>query len=164
MAVIALILPALFSIVFAILKEQIKLYKITDVKRQGDYALSIMENGVRNVAKEIYTAPLPGGVLMCNTTTASPQANPYFYDDQGNWFRYYLNGNSLARETSTTGSTNITSGSVTISGLSVSCTRSATFSPPIISISYTVTANPVSTRTEERAQMTYQTRIQMRTY
>ncbi len=168
MGVIALILPALFSIIFAILKQQVKLYKTSNVKRQGDYAMNIMEASIRVTAKEIYNATIPsGGTQLCSTManpTSPPGSNLYFYDDQGNWTRYYLSGSTLRRQTNTAGITAITSGSVTVTGFSISCSRSGTYSPPVVMIQYTVTANPVSTRTEERAQMNYQTRVQMRSY
>lgn len=161
MGVVALILPALFGIIYSILKQQVKLYKVTLVKRQGDYAMSIISSGIRTSANEIFDSP--GGTQLCSTT-GSVGANLYFYDEQGSWFRYYLAGSTLRRQSSVSGISDITSNTVTVTAFSITCSRAATFSTPVVTIQYTVTANPISNRTEDRAQMVYQTRVKMRSY
>ena len=53
-AVIGITLPVIFTIILALMREQVKIYRMSQVKREGDYAINLMENTIRNKAVTIY--------------------------------------------------------------------------------------------------------------
>ncbi|PIY70331.1 hypothetical protein COY89_01780, partial [Candidatus Roizmanbacteria bacterium CG_4_10_14_0_8_um_filter_36_36] len=52
--VIGLVLPVLFTILFVILQQQSKLNRLQQVKKNGDFVLSILEKTIKNRANSIY--------------------------------------------------------------------------------------------------------------
>lgn len=159
---IIIVLPALFGIIFTLLRQQVKIYQLSEIKRQGDYALSIIENTIRMSALSISDLPV-GGVEKCGTAGDVNVPVDYFIDPSGNWFRYVITGNKISSESGIPNATaNLTTTKVVISGLSINCARTAYFSTPIIDLQFTITAGLGSPLTQERAQMTYRTRIKLR--
>lgn len=162
-AAIGIVLPALFAILFSLLKQQIKIYQLSEVKRQGDYAFSIMESTVRLNALSIYEATNTTPVCANAGDTNIPAG--FFHDDKDNWFRYAISSGRIASQSSVAGATvDLTTNAVTISNLVIQCSRTARYSAPIISLQFTVTAGTAASPTEKRATMTYRTRIQLRNY
>ena len=49
-AVIGLTLPVLFATILTLMRQQIKIYRLSQVKREGDYIINLMENTIRNRA------------------------------------------------------------------------------------------------------------------
>lgn len=163
-ATIGIVLPALFAIVFSILKQQIKIYQLSEVKRQGDYALSIIKTNILLSAKSIYDQPTAGTQLCTNAGDVNV-AIPYFRDEQDNWFRYVISSGKITSQSAIPNATNdLTTTRVTITNLIVRCARTARYSAPIIDVQFTVTAGTAASPAEERATMTYRTRIQLRNY
>lgn len=159
---IIIVLPALFSIIFSLLRQQVKIYQLSEIKRQGDYALSIIESTIRMSAISIYDQPV-AGVETCATAGAVDQTVNYFRDESNNWFRYVLTSNKISSESSIpNASSDLTTSRVTISNLVVRCSRTARYSTPVIEMQFTVTAGSASSLSEERAHMTYRTRIKLR--
>ncbi len=158
---ISIVLPALFGIIFSLLRQQIKLYRLSEVKRQGDYALSLMENTIRNYGAAIYDDPV-AGPERCNTAGDSNLTVNYFKDNSNYWFRYVLSSGRIASQSEILGaSVDLTSTSVTISNLSITCSRTATYSSPVVTIQFQVNSGS-GTRQEEKAQLSYVTRIKMK--
>lgn len=162
-AVIGVIIPALFAIIFAILREQIKIYQLSEVKRQGDFALTLMEGAIRNSAYSIYDQGTGGNPLCDDAGDSDPAA--YFRDTYDNWFRFYLSGTKLISDSAVVNASgDITNDRVTISGFSITCEKKASFTQPLVNIEFTVTAGNGATRQEERASMTYRTKVRLRAY
>lgn len=163
LAIIGLVIPVLFSIVFALLQQQVKIYKLTEVKRQGDYAMAIMGNTIRNNARLIEDA---SGTQLC--ANAGESATVAYFRDQSNpsqTFRYILNTGRISSDSAIAGADRLlTTPEVTITGLTMTCNRTATYSTPIVTIQFAVSIGTATSRTEERAQMNYTTRVKLRSY
>src|SRR3989338_10391507 len=53
-SVLGLVFPIMFSILFVILQQQLRIFRLTEVKRQGDYIVSFLENTIKDNAYTIY--------------------------------------------------------------------------------------------------------------
>jgi type II secretory pathway pseudopilin PulG len=187
-AVIAIVIPAVFSIIFSLIYEQTKVYHLTQVKREGDYALRIMQTVIRNNAVTIYSScsnlanptivqcPSNSGSFPVKypTSGGSDGSNFCFQDKNTNGFSFaYDSANQAIASNSSILNTggDLTSNKVAISNFSIKCLRTAAFSPPVITVSYDVGYNspgagcsPTSSRAEDIACLHYQTNIQLRSY
>ena len=168
--VVALILPAVFAIVFTILQQQAKIYSLQEVKQQGDFVLNNIRVNLKNSAISIHSAVPPTSAnRVCATTGSSFSSGQlYFADKYNNYFWYSSDASSIASNSSIAGATVALTGSKVkpTSGtpLSIQCYRGATFAAPITSISYGVTFNTTSTRPEDTTSFTYNTKVQLRNY
>jgi prepilin-type N-terminal cleavage/methylation domain-containing protein len=168
-AVIGLVLPVLFSIIFTIFRQQVRIYRLTEVKRQGDYVLNVIENSLRNDAVKIYSGS-PTDVPpteICNAVTAS-QAIGYFQDKNSEWFQPHLESFKVASSSSTTSDFDLTNNKVRVESLTMTCARTAEFSPPIVHINFSICYNNnnscTSARSEENVTLTYQTKVKLKSY
>ena len=189
-AIIGLIIPAVFSIIFSLFLEQTKIYRLTQVKREGDYALGIIETIARNNGVSIYSGcsnlSTPTNIQCASNAGSFPVQFPIppttsdgsdfcFQDKYSAGFQFYFNGssNSIASNSSVLSSpVNLTSNKVVISNFKVSCLRTVAFSPPVITVAYDICYNTGSgaavpcnsSRPEETASLHYQSNIQLRSY
>ena len=168
-ATIGLALPALFAIIFSILQQQVKIQRLSIVKREGDYVLNVMENTIRNYGESIHsTTPPNESNKICQSSSLENAS--YFKDKFGNWFRFYLNTtNSISSESSVLnnglpGSVSLISSQTKITNFSVQCYRTALYSPSVINISFTISYNTSSSRVEETASFNYQTKVKLKSY
>ncbi len=161
-SVIAMVVPALFYMVFMILLQQVKIYRLSEAKRQGDFALTSITSNIRNSAVSTYDAPNTTE-LCANTGEVSDVGK--FRDQYNNWFSYTLISGKISSGSSVLGTTtDLTKSNVTITDLSLKCFKTASFSPSIIEVKFTITAGDETARTEEKATLVYQTRVKLRSY
>lgn len=162
-AVIGMIIPAIFSVIVAILQQELKIYQLSEVKRQGDYALAIIESTIKTNAVSINDAGT-GGNEVCADAGESGNAD-YFRDEQGNWFRFTVSNSRIASGSSIVNATGeITKSNVVVTNFSLTCARPNGAAPAIINVQFTVSAGGSSTRQEERASITYRTKLKLRNY
>jgi len=174
MGVIAVILPAIFSMIFGILRQQVKLHKMTVVKREGDYALTYLKNIIQTRTVNIYDDPArPAGSEVCNSPGV-PSSNPlYFFEEDGTYSYFLLDSRPepngpdrlvLMQETTGGNAVDLTSSEVTIEPTSfdITCELFSTFSTPLVTLKYTVLAYPPPLLAEERSEIHFQTRVKMR--
>lgn len=171
--VISISVPVIFGLFLLSLKTQSKIYILQEAKRNGDYALNVIENMVKQYVVAVHSDIPAADNEVC--TAADPgysSGDLYFEDRYGNWFRFYLSADdTIASQSSIPDSSvELTNRRVRIiknAGIPfLSCRRTSAFSPPLISISFTITqlGTDLSTPPEERVSMTYQTKIKLRTY
>jgi len=163
-AVIGLILPVLFNIIFVIVNQQIKVMRLSEVKRQGDFAFNSMENVIRNYGYKIYSDI---GLTDEQCTISSPSysnngSNFYVRDKFISTFQFYTESNRIASLGADLKMTYLTNNNVDISDFVISCQWISNYSSPLITISFKVTYPNTSGRTDETASMTYQTSIRPR--
>ena len=162
-AVISLTLPVIFAIIFTLMRQQIKIYHLSLVKREGDYVINLMENTIRNRTVTLHSAvPADDTNIVCKDASSS-YPNPYFFDKDNQFFSYALNGIAIA-SASANPDADLTSNKTVVSGFSIDCSRNTVYSPPSVSISFTIQYNTTSTRPEEIASLHYQMRIKLRSY
>lgn len=171
--IVGLVLPAIFAIIFAVIRQQARVFALKQVKREGDFVLNAMEFNIRNYATGIFADPALTDEYCDQALTPSRETytdgsgdNFYFEDDLGNWFRYYLITNNsvpaVASGSGTTSDINLTTSKVRITNFSLTCEREAAFSAPVISISFDVTYN--SPFQDELITLPYKTQVQMKNY
>lgn len=170
--IIGIALPSIFSIIYVIVREQAKILAITKTKSEGDYAFNIIDNLLRNSAVTIQTSsdPLNNSTNRCNDPATSPSYSPingsnfYIKDKYGNLSRLYTTADGkIASDSSIlNASSELTSSKVIVTNFAISCTTRSKFSSPVISISFKVQYNTISTRPEDIASLNYQTKIKIR--
>lgn len=172
-AVISFALPVLFSVIFTILRQQAKVSRLEEVKKQGDFVLSEIRNVIRNYGIRIYSDDLFTTEICLGPSQDLP--TPYYIKDKfGNWFRYYSDLTRIASRSSILNnglpdSTFLTTTKVRIEDLALECNRTGTYSPAVITISFKICyetggACDSPGKSEDIAKMTYQTKIKLRSY
>lgn len=172
-AVIGLTLPVLIGTIFILVRQQTKIIRLSQVKREGDYLINVMENTIRDRAVTIHSAEPNDANIVCKDAGSSyspPTPILYFLDKDKNWLSYELSGNTVASDSANLASPiNLTSTKTRIENFSISCARNTIYSPPSVSFDFDVcfvtgAGICTSTRPEETASMHYQTRIKLRNY
>lgn len=54
LAIIGVLLPIVFSILFTITRQQTKIYRLAEAKQQGDFVLAFMKSQIRDYGNKIY--------------------------------------------------------------------------------------------------------------
>jgi len=70
-AVIGLTLPVLFATILTLMRQQIKIYRLSQVKREGDYIINLMENTIRNRAVTVHSEQPTDNNLVCQLVVRS---------------------------------------------------------------------------------------------
>ena len=158
LSIVVFIVPALFGVMFSLLRQQSRIYALQEVKRQGDLVLNHMKTTLKNYGGTTYSSSgfvagsLSAPVVQCFVSGSSFQqpleGNLYFEDGEspGTFFGYRsIVGTTIRFETNSTDpaltQTDLTNAGVTLSAsnpLTVLCSRSNDLSTPLITISYTV--------------------------
>jgi hypothetical protein len=168
-ATIGLVLPALFAIVFSILQQQVKIQRLSIVKREGDYVLNVMENIIRNDAIKIYSEKtFNNEQCPMENSSYGPQDGSTFYfrDKSDRWFNFYQNTTNISSNSANLSSpVNLNSSQTKISNFNIQCYRTALYSPPVIDVGFIIEYNTTSSRAEEKVTpLTYQTKIKLKSY
>ena len=178
--VISVSLPILFTIIFAITNQTLKVQRLSEVKKQGDYAINIIENTIRGYAVKIYDEDtMLDENELCKDTGSSYSSDGsdfYIKDITGKYFNFQLTDSKIASSSpvliTEEEEIDLTSDKVLIENFEIQCNRNTTAYPPIISISFDIcyknpSSNPpdcIFTRTEETASLYYQIKIKLRNY
>lgn len=166
--VLSLVLPTLFAIFYLILREQLRLYALTEVKRQGDITNTIMETVIRDYAVKIKDSPGSSGNQICSTSLNSqPSGANNFQDKFGNDFRFDVAGTQIASYSALlkNNPSYLTNNKVLVTAFNIGCNYTSTFSPPMVSINFTICYNnngSCATNQEEAVSLNYSTFITLR--
>lgn len=178
-AVIGITLPILISIILILMRQQLKIYRLSQVKKEGDYIITVMENTIRSRAVTIHSGQPSEANIVCSSTNyplSGTVDNLYFLDEDKHWFGYLFENNSIASKSANIENPPniltfpLTSSKILVdSTFSISCSRNKIFSPPSIMFSFDVcydTGGGVcdSTRPEEIATIHYQSRVKLRSF
>lgn len=142
-AIVSIILPTVFGMVYGIVEAQMRVCQLKVAKREGDYFLTIVENKLRNDAVSIYdSSPEGGGEEVCTQANPTYSSNSalYFSDSQGGSFGFYLSSdNRIELEDSNTVSDRyLTSNVVSIKNLDFSCEKKSAYSGSFVGVSFEV--------------------------
>src|SRR3990167_1683082 len=162
---ISLILPIIFSIIFSITRHQARVYVLSTVKREGDNALSIIENKLRNNAVSIFSdQALLNQVCTSLDYDGGDGTSFYISDKTGQWFKFSLSNYEIASSSSIPNSSqNLTSSSNTrITSFNINCQQTSTFTQPVVGIAFTIEQKQSqSQRVEDIASLNYSTKIKL---
>lgn len=174
---IAIILPTIFSIIYILLQQQLRIYRLVETKRQGDRVMSYVKDKISREAGGV----IQGGAPVCqNANDIATQTGNLnilsFVRNTGTQFSFSPNntGALMARDQDTTilpTPTGLNDGMVTISNLTIQCFRRNTLINPLdpnrgvtlIGIAFTIQFNDVSDSPDELdAILQYQTKVRLR--
>ncbi len=161
--ILGIIMPAVFSILFAILQQQAKISEITEVKRQGDYALQYMKEKISREADGVIDNT--GLLTLCDNpvqdTSATAGADFIFQGTSD--FNFYTNAGILMFNQGLL-TTPLTASPIVISDFQIACIKKSTYASPIIMFSFRVTFNRASQDVQlGTTELLYQSRVRLRT-
>lgn len=166
-SVIAITLPSIFAIVFGIVQQQTKIYRISKVKEEGDYILNLISNTIKNRAFSIHSSSTADGsdqVCKDSPSSIAPANSLYFRDLSNDMFGYSFSSNTISSASSKFASSiSLNSDKISIDNFIIYCDKNTTtFSAPIISIEFDISYKLASTRPEDSANLHYQTKVKLR--
>jgi len=170
-AVIAITLPILTVIIMTLTRMQLKIYRLSQVKREGDYVLNVMANAIKDRAVSIHIAQPDDTTEICKNTGSNPGSGNslFFLDKDKEWFGYELSTDTIVAKSPPAVSNSLTSAKIKILNFTINCSRNTIFSPPSVFLSFdicydTESPNCATSRPEEIAKLHYQTQIKIRSY
>lgn len=167
--VIALLLPVVFGLFYLDITSQKKTVLLQETKRSGDNALSVFESLIHNDAVKIVSSDFATTLCDGAGTTEDLGSSVSFKDRHGSYFTFTLDSSDIdsikiASDSSVAPTAYLTSSAVSVSPLTFSCTRTASFAPPYISVQFTVTQAGSPSRGEDKDSLPYSTIIKLRNY
>ncbi len=182
LAIIGIMLPIIFSVLLTVAKQQSKIFRLTEAKTQGDYALSFMKTYIQKNGAEVFQDSelqlevCSDSVEPDNQYTALDGENFYFsknnslteffqfrtveyeFDSVTDEHFYYLIFNDNNEELP------LTTGRVSVRNFYISCFRKNAADPPSIFFSFIVyyKTSLVSAAPEDIALLKYKGVIKMR--
>lgn len=183
-SVMLFIVPALFSVIFMILREQARVIKLAIVKREGDYLLNSIANTIRNEATSVHSFKPPNeGNVICNSVYnySTTSAALYFKDKRGNWFGYTQEVSNLSSlsssfttfPTSTPSPTPVTytlnSLNTKVRNFTIGCKTNYAYGFPLVNISFDICFKTAlgycdTPKPEENVNLHYETKIKLRNF
>lgn len=141
LSIIVFLVPSLFGLMFALLRQQSRIIALQEVKRQGDLVYNHMKVSIKNSAASAYSDFGTTQICVTSPTSVDNLGSMYFLDaaSLNTYFGYKLNGTWLEYERTSAGVTALTNSSVTVSNLEMGCTKNSEFAPPLVNVSFTVT-------------------------
>ena len=173
LTIVAIILPTVFAVVFVIMRQQVRIYRVVETRRQGDYILSFIKDKLIR-SQQMNNHPAPYSTIHCSAAGSDfedfSNGNNISFLDRDNVTRYriYLDTatNNLNYEKVLPApalTTVLNNTSVAITNFEIKCYRRGTYSSPLISISYDVTfIDTTFTVQEGTSTFHYQTKIRLR--
>lgn len=169
MGIVAFTLPVVFGLFLVNLQTRTKVLILQQVKRNGDNALAAIDSLVHTRAYALYSDP-DLTTEVCTTTSGSgtpTSSNTVYIKDPTGAQLYFALDNGKIASYSAVISPNpvyLTNSKVVVSNFSLSCERTATFSPPLISINFQVSQLGIPQTHEEKAVLYYQTKTKLQNY
>lgn len=182
-SIFSLIFPLALSILFVILQQQLRVFSLSEVKRQGDYIVKYLENTISN---NVYTIYDSDGVEICEASNfnlfphvSTPTSFPFLFRDRYNSEfsiihsepDLLINFSSPQLAPAPTFAFKqglLNSSKVRINSFSISCVRPSAFSAPLIEIKfnicYDINNSCVSPEPQKVVSLDYQTSVKLRSF
>ncbi|MBP9691408.1 type II secretion system protein [Candidatus Woesebacteria bacterium] len=170
--ILGIIMPAVFSILFAILQQQAKISEITEVKRQGDSVLQFMKEKISREATSVLgDNDLSDGVPpyeVCDKLipefTSTEEGQDFYFSDGAANFSFYTNDEGLLMFNQDPLTTPLTASPIVISDFKIGCRKKSTYSSPVVAFSFKAVFNRPSQDLQlGTTELFYQSRVRLRT-
>lgn len=171
LSIILLIIPIIYIIIFNLVQQQIKVYRLTTIKNEGDYIINTLNYLIRNEATAIYSSiPADDTTRVCLTSDYSPtpENGLYFLNKSNNLFRIFLDNNKIASQSTST--IYLNSDKTMIDNFNIICqSGNDIYSSPIVIINFNIcfknsNSQCSSNKAEEINNLYYQTAIKLRSF
>jgi len=138
---LAFILPIITIILFMVLRQQLAVTRMTEVKRQGDLSSALIQNTLERDVVKIYDI---GNNEIC-TGGGSSETVAYFTDATANKISFVINSSGALIKRTVDTSGNITDAPMTNvqkvtveSSPTMQCIRSRLFTKPLVQVSFSI--------------------------
>jgi len=159
LSILGIILPATFSVVMVILRQQLAVYELVSVKQEGDNILLAIKEKIRSEALTIKNQNNFEECNIANSSYAPSALTNFQISSQNSSFNFYFALNSNALEVKEgLNSTKLHSNAVTVTSFTISCFKKTNESDTIIAVNFTVKINR-STSDPPVPSLNYQTNI-----
>lgn len=175
MGVLAIMLPTIFSIVYVVIQQQLRVHRIVETKQQGDIILTYIKE---TISRESYGLSDSNGNPYCVTAGSSfnsGSGNIYFYkgnNAQPDLFEFSIGGGNIFYQEysfniawgyTIVTSIRLNSRAVQVTDLFIECRKKDDNSFPMVSISYNVTFNDATPLPGEPVTtLHYHTKLKLR--
>lgn len=166
-AIIGIILPTVFSIVYVIVNQQFKVFRIIETKRQGDYTLTFIKEKILREAISVQDAAGNPHCLEPGIEHSSAGGNDFvFVTTSGTYqFTSVSSGNVTYLQfiENSNSPVALTTNKVTISDFNISCEKRNSITKPIIDINFNVSFSDASPTVQEGiVSLPYKTKLKLR--
>lgn len=168
LGVIAVVIPSIMSISYVILSEQLRIYRLTETKRQGDYIMNVMKEKIARDADTLYNNNTALNVCVdAGDSFSSPKGTTFdFIDEDGSTFSFREVANNMVITDLTvlpTITSNLNDARVSIRNLTVECSRKTFFTRPLVGFAFDATfVDATPTVREGTIILHYQTKVKLR--
>jgi type II secretory pathway pseudopilin PulG len=160
--VIGFALPIVFSIVFTIFRQQTKIYRLTEAKKQGDYILSLSKNLITSATgiyedSALVTEKCDG---IINNAYSTGGNSFYFKDKNSAAINIILSSGQIATGPSGIAMTN---SNVEVNDYQISCVKSTIASEALVTLKFDIKYKTSSTNVEDATpELSYQSSYKLR--
>lgn len=165
LTVVAIVLPTVFTIVIVIMRQQVRIYKVVETRRQGDYILTFIKD---RLVRSNQMLDYPAGTQLCDTAPSTSPATDgstvAFLGNDDVQYRIFSQTSGgttnlmFASPANTVTPITINNNLVDITNFSVQCGRRAGLGAPLINVSFTVRFKDP----EFSVSIPYQTKVKLR--
>lgn len=161
--VIALLVPTIFAMTFALVRQQLVLYGYSEIKRQGTLVQQAIRNTISSRAMSVTDSTYTDTNICPPLTSPTPTSaqRMYFQDansDGISFFQELIEPYRFASFSASTGQTYyLTNSQITISDLSFTCYRTDESSSPFVYASY----NTSKTILDKTITLPFKVRVQL---
>jgi type II secretory pathway pseudopilin PulG len=153
--IVGITLPLLFTTFFVVMQQQAQVYRLSEVKRQGDEALASVMNALQSDAGMLYDH---NNNEVCNTTSTTPVNVARFFSPSGTGGSFQLVEGKLLKD-----GAEITDNKTRVEYLCVQCVRTNMNTTPFVDVSFRISsALTGSSRPEDKIAMDYFTKVKLR--
>lgn len=163
LVVLMVALPVINMVLFGLIRQQTSLNRLSEIKRQGDAALSAIKVKVSQEATGMYYDPGTGENQVCISASPNPEMITHFKDSSGRAIQYSVDANDILQYTFN-GSipVDITSSNIVVSNLSIQCIKRTAYVDPLVSVQFTVGYSGEPSAMDINPSLTYSTFIIIR--
>ncbi len=165
LTVVAIVLPTVFTIVIVIMRQQVRIYKVVETRRQGDYILTFIKD---RLVRSNQILDYPGGTQLCasapSASSASDGSAVAFLGNDDVQYRIFSQTSGgttnlmFASPANSATPITINNNLVDITNFSVQCGRRAGLGSPLINVSFTVRFKDP----DFSVSIPYQTKVKLR--
>lgn len=172
LGILGFFIPLIFNIIFTISREQIKVNRLSLIKKEGDYVVNNISNLIKNYALYIYSSDPPDDSnIVCNQEGVFSSLDKIVFKDKNNdWFKIFLNDNKISSYSSSINKTfDLNSNKVKIYNFSIGCENNFNYSSSIVDLGFDIcykgnNSDCVNNNLEQFSNLRYQTKIKLRNY
>ncbi|PIQ73739.1 hypothetical protein COV58_00860 [Candidatus Roizmanbacteria bacterium CG11_big_fil_rev_8_21_14_0_20_36_8] len=174
-SVISILLPTIFATVYMIVQQQLRIYRITETKRQGDYVSTVMKE---LISREVIGFQDDAGLPLCFTSGSSATAvdgsnfnfiaSPVAPSTNNQLFGFIRTGSTIQLEIGTVIApaaitTDLTNTRVAVTNFIIACNKKSDSTLPLVAYEFDILfIDSTPTNSEGIVSLHYQSKVKIR--